>query len=132
MSRYVSEELRRLVALRAGYCCEYCKFPENLAFFSFQVDHIISIKHGGLNDPDNLSWACYPCNMSKGSDVGTILFPDRAFVRLFNPRTDIWDDHFEFDNGVIRAKTKIGEATVKVLRINQIERVIERQGLDKT
>jgi len=131
MSRYIPEELRRLVASRAGYCCEYCKFPEKIAFFSFQVDHIISIKHGGLNEPDNLSWSCYACNVNKGSDIGTVLLPDQTFVRLFNPRTDVWDNHFELKNGLIQPKTNIGEATIKVLKINQIERVIERQGLDK-
>lgn len=131
MSRHVPEKLRSLVVERAQHRCEYCGIHEDESFFSFQIDHIISIKHGGATVLENLAWSCYTCNNAKGSDVGTVLLPDKTFVRLFNPREDIWPEHFEIEFGAIYAKTKIGEATIKVLNLNEVERIIERNDLAK-
>ncbi len=75
MSRpYISEELRRLVAERADYICEYCLIAEADRSSSCQVDHIISVKHGGSTTPDNLAYACIYCNLQKGSDLGSIIW----------------------------------------------------------
>jgi HNH endonuclease len=131
MSRYISDSLRRLVAKRANYCCEYCQLKELDAFFTFPIDHIISVKHGGITTDDNLAHSCTLCNTYKGSDIGTILLPNRIFTRLFNPRIDSWDDHFELYNYVIYAKTYVGEATVKILKLNDVERIIERQIIEE-
>lgn len=65
----------------------------------------------------------------EGADIGTVLLPEKFFTRLFNPREDIWSEHFEQEAGVIYAKTKIGEATIKVLNLNEVERIIERANL---
>jgi len=73
-----------------------------------------------------LAWSCYACNNAKGADVGTILLPGKAFTRLFNPREDVWAEHFEIASGLIYPKSLIGEATIKVLNLNEIDRVIER------
>jgi 5-methylcytosine-specific restriction endonuclease McrA len=95
--------------------------------FSCQVDHIISLKHEGTSDPENLAYSCLPCNINKGSDVGTI-FPDsKRFTRFFNPRKDKWNDHFLISEGEIRPKTKIGEATIRIFQFNAIERVQRRK-----
>ncbi|MGI8503676.1 MAG: HNH endonuclease [Hassallia sp.] len=49
MSRpYISLELRRLVADRADYLCEYCLIPDTNGV-SFQVDHIISLTLPAIN-----------------------------------------------------------------------------------
>ena len=88
MSSYVSEELRRLVAARAGYVCEYCLIHEDDTFFECEVDHIISVKHGGPTEEKNLAYACLPCNRHKGSDIGSILGETGQLVRFFNPRVD--------------------------------------------
>ncbi len=76
-----------------------------------------------------MAYACFACNNTKGSDIGTMLLPDRIFIRLYNPRIDNWHDHFEIENGVIYDKTDIAKATIKVLNLNEIERIIERQEL---
>jgi hypothetical protein len=68
MSSYISAALRRLVATRAEYLCEYCLIHEEDTFFGCEVDHIISEKHGGQTEADNLAYACAFCNRSKGSD----------------------------------------------------------------
>ncbi len=129
MSRYISDELRQAVAARAKFRCEYCGLNQEIAFLGFHVDHIISLKHGGSTEPGNLAWTCYPCNIYKGSDIGTVLLPQKVFVRLFDPRNDYWEEHFEYSNGVIQAKSLIAEATIKILRFNEVERIIERQGI---
>jgi HNH endonuclease len=126
MSRYISESIRFFVAKRAGYCCEYCKIEEDISLYSFQIDHIISLKHGGKTDTANLAYSCFLCNNSKGSDVGTVFPPEMNFSRLFNPRNDIWNEHFVYEDCTFYAKTLIGEATIKVLKLNDIDRIIER------
>ena len=98
MSRYISNKLRKAVAERAGYKCEYCKIWDQNSFFSFEIDHIISLKHGGLTVFENLAYGCFPCNNGKGSDIGTMLLPHRIFIRLYDPRRDNWNGHFEMVN----------------------------------
>ncbi|MFN6515494.1 MAG: HNH endonuclease [Nostoc sp. CreGUA01] len=56
---------------RAAHLCEYCLYPE-VDSLSFQVDHIISVKHGGATTEDNLCYACIFCNLQKGTDLGSI------------------------------------------------------------
>src|SRR2546423_3917627 len=96
MSSHVGAALRRLIAARANYRCEYCLIHEEDAFFGCEVDHVISEKHGGPTELSNLAYACLFCNRTKGSDVGSIVPPltSGAFCRFFNPRTDLWADHF--------------------------------------
>ncbi|WP_228061189.1 HNH endonuclease [[Phormidium] sp. LEGE 05292] len=43
----IPQNLRQLVAKRADYLCEYCLIAEEDTFLGCQVDHIISVKHGG-------------------------------------------------------------------------------------
>ncbi len=94
MSRsHVSAELRRQVVARAEGLCEYCLIHEEDTFFGCQVDHIISEKHGGATEAENLAYACLFCNRYKGSDVGSIL-PHGGFSRFFHPLTDRWAEHF--------------------------------------
>jgi hypothetical protein len=129
MSRYISENIRFLVAKRAKNCCEYCQITDDISLYTFQIDHIISLKHGGKTEISNLAYSCFLCNNSKGSDVGTVLQPEMNFIRLFNPRIDIWEENFMVESGVFYAKSVLGEATIKVLRLNEIDRVIERSYL---
>lgn len=129
MSRYIPNALRKIVAERAGHCCEYCKLREEDAFFAFEIDHIVSLKHGGETIPENLALSCFACNNYKGSDIGTVLLPERKFVRLFDPRIDIWEKHFTVQDGEIIALSEIARATAKVLKFNATDRIIERRAL---
>jgi Restriction endonuclease len=90
MSPSVAAALRRLVAERAGYMCEYCGIPESLTFFGCQIDHIVAAKHGGDTTANNLCYACVFCNRFKGSDLGSVDPDSGALVRFFNPRSDCW------------------------------------------
>jgi 5-methylcytosine-specific restriction endonuclease McrA len=55
MSRYISPSLRSKVASRANLRCEYCRLPEIAVMLKFQVEHIISIQHGGRTILANLA-----------------------------------------------------------------------------
>ena len=52
---YLNLELRRLVAERADNLCEYCLIAEHDTILGCAIDHIISIKHGGSSNIDNLA-----------------------------------------------------------------------------
>ena len=126
MTSDVSEELRAEVARRAGQRCEYCLIHEGDAGFSHQVDHIVSRKHGGSSAADNLAYACVICNRHKRSDVASIDPRTGGIVRLFNPRSDHWADHFQLEGAVIEPVSGIGSATASLLRLNAPERICER------
>jgi hypothetical protein len=126
---YVSAELRRLVLARSGGLCEYCLIAEEDTFYGCQIDHVISEKHGGPTQEDNLAYACLSCNQAKGSDVGSIHWETGQFVRFFNPRTDRWADHFALVGNRIDAVTAIGAVTARILGFNGAERLLERQML---
>ena len=84
MSSYVSADLRRLVASRAGGLCEYCLIHEDDTYLGCQVDHVISEKHGGPTESENLAYACALCNRAKGSDIGSIASSTGALTRLIH------------------------------------------------
>jgi hypothetical protein len=127
MSRYIPEDIRRIVAARADFCCEYCKMPEEHAFFTFHLDHIMSIKHGEQTTLENLAYACAYCNRNKGSDLASVLLPDNLVVRCYNPRTDLWNEHFRWEAALIRPLTNIGIVTAKIFGFNDADRLSERQ-----
>ena len=97
MSSYVSTALRRLVDARADALCEYCLVHEDDTVFGCEVDHIISEKHGGATEAENLAYACAFCNRAKGSDIGSIVQGTGTYVRFFHPRIDRWAEHFTLD-----------------------------------
>lgn len=129
MSRYISERIRLAVARRANYSCEYCLVHEDDIFFSCEIDHIISLKHGGSHDFNNLAYSCPFCNKNKGSDLGSMLLPDTSIIRFFNPRQDKWEDHFYVEEVTICPKTEIGAVTEKIFNFNQLDRILERMEL---
>lgn len=98
---YISAEIRRLVAERAGRRCEYCLIHEDDTFLGCEVDHIISKKHGGSNEPENLAYACLFCNRHKGTDIGSIYPNTGKLMRFYNPRKDRWGKHFQLNDLII-------------------------------
>lgn len=121
----IPEALRKHVAGRAAFRCEYCLFPEQYATFRHQIDHIISVQHGGQSLLENLAYACVHCNRLKGPNIATLDQTGQVW-RLFDPRDQKWSDHFRLNGPVIEPVTHIGQATVRLLKINDILRVQER------
>ena len=125
----ISRSLRLLVATRADRLCEYCLIHEDDTFFGCEVDHIISLKHGGPIEEDNLAFACLFCNRHEGTDVGSIIAESGDFIRFFNPRQDSWSHHFRLEGALIKPITDIGRVTASILGFNTTERVLERETL---
>ena len=50
----ITNNEQQLVRERANNCCEYCRITQANLISKFQIDHIIPLKHGGLDDTDNL------------------------------------------------------------------------------
>ena len=126
MARWISAELRQRVAKRANLLCEYCLVAEADTFYGCEVDHIISLKHGGSSEPENLAYACALCNRAKGSDVGSVS-ASGEFTRFFNPRTDRWSELFRLEHATISPLTEIGEVTARILGFNDSARFHERE-----
>ena len=126
MARWISAELRQIIADRAKSLCEYCLIAEEDTFYGCEVDHIISLKHGGSSEPDNLAYACALCNRAKESDVGSIS-TSGEFTRFFNPRTDRWAEHFRLEQAAISPLTTVGEVTARILGFNDSARLHERE-----
>lgn len=121
--------LERLVVIRAGGRREYCRFPVNVAELPFEIDHIIAEKHHGLTVSENLAWACLSCNSHKGPNIAGIDPITSEIARLFHPRDDVWDEHFEWNGAWLRGLTSMGRATIDVLEINCSDEVAVRESL---
>ena len=91
--------------------------------FVYHVEHVVARQHGGGDSLSNLALSCRHCNLLKGPNL-TSLDPDnRTLVRLFDPRTQAWNEHFALVDGQIRGLTEIGRTTVFLLEMNAPHRV---------
>ncbi len=116
------------VAERAGQRCEYCRAPEIIFNFLFEVDHIVPSADENNDEPPNLALACRACNAHK-SDFTRALDPESGeSVPLFHPRRDVWSEHFSFDaeSLEIRGLTDVGRATVVRLKMNRASQITGR------
>lgn len=124
-----SRALEAEVVRRAAGRCEYCHFPAKASELSFHCDHIIAEKHGGATTLDNLAWACFSCNLCKGPNLSGLDPESRELTRLFHPRTDRWENHFEWVGARLRGKSAIGRTTIAVLEINHPDVLAVREAL---
>lgn len=130
MSRsYIPATLRQLVIERADKRCEYCLVHLEDVVLPHQPDHIISEQHGGETIAENLALACIHCNRHKGPNIASLDSVTKQLVPLFNPRRDIWSEHFSLDDAYIHPLTSVGRATVNLLKLNDPERIRVRQAL---
>lgn len=106
---------------RARNRCEYCRIPHPQYRLPFQLDHIRARQHGGETTAENLALACFHCNRHKGPNISGWDPEMQQLVRLFNPRTDLWHDHFDWHEAQILGRTSIGRVTVHVLAMNSEE-----------
>lgn len=129
MSTDLSKKLRHRVAVRAAQRCEYCRIPQNLSQHKHEPDHIRARQHGGQTDFENLALACMWCNRRKGPNIASFDPLTGQLALLFNPRTQLWHEHFEWEGVIIRPLTAEARVTVNLLCINDEERLADRQML---
>jgi hypothetical protein len=123
----MAKSRRQQVIDRAAECCEYCRLPQALDVQPFQLDHIRAQKHHGPTALSNLAWSCLSWNSYKGSDVSAYDPDTDRLSPLFNPRTQDWDEHFEWNGPELVGKSVFGRATIALLRINSPDRVEQRR-----
>jgi len=78
----------------------------------------------------NLALACHFCNRYKGPNLAGIDPTTGTLTRPFNPRIDIWNQHFQTQAGHIIGLTPVGRTTVYVLNMNRPDRVRVRRELE--
>jgi hypothetical protein len=121
--------LEELVPRRARFRCEYCLLPQALISTPFQFDHIIAQFHDGPTTAENLAFACFHCNNFKGTNLAGVDPDTGKVVRLFHPRTDLYQENFRWDGERIIGLTAEGRATIAVLRLNHPLRTAVRRSL---
>jgi hypothetical protein len=115
---------RKLVRDRSEGRCEYCRLPQSAQpLVAFHIEHIIARQHGGSDDPSNLCIACERCNFHKGPNLSSVDPETGAIERLFDPRRQLWSEHFVLRGPLIHGRTPTGRATVSVLVMNEERRV---------
>lgn len=125
----IDESLRDFVRRRAGDRCEYCRLPQHAVDGRFHVEHVIAQQHRQDDGPANLALACARCNLQKGTNLASVDPVTGEVVPLFNPRKDVWGEHFAFRGFEIRGLTLTGRATVRLLQMNARHRVELRSSL---
>ena len=113
--------MRKAVKIRAKYLCEYCLSPEYFCPDPFEGDHIIALSKDGKDELENIALACSGCNGLKHYAIFAFDAATCQLVPLYNPRKDIWAEHFRWNEGYthIVGISPIGRATVAKLKLNR-------------
>jgi hypothetical protein len=120
----ISKSLFQTIRQRANFRCEYCHYPELLSSAPLSLDHLQPQSLGGDDSPDNLALACRRCNERRYNFITGIDPETQIELPLFNPRNQIWSDHFiwSVDSLRIIGTTNIGRATCNRLDLNDDRR----------
>jgi hypothetical protein len=76
-----------------------------------------------------LALACFECNRYKGTDIASYDDLTGNLTPFFNPRTQIWTEHFQMQNAEIIGLTPEARVIAKILQLNTEERIEQRQTL---
>jgi len=107
------------VVLRARDRCEYCQLSQLGQEATFHIDHVHPRVAGGPTIADNLALACVSCSLRKWAKQTATDPESGEEVPLFNPRTQVWADHFRWDGIRVVPLTPTGRATVDALAMNR-------------
>jgi hypothetical protein len=117
--RHIPAQLRRLVLRRSGERCEYCGLSQAGQEATFHIDHVTPVAAGGETVADNLALACVSCSFRKSARQTAVDPETGTDVPLFNPRRDVWAEHFGWDEVRVVGRTAAGRATVEALALNR-------------
>jgi 5-methylcytosine-specific restriction endonuclease McrA len=95
---------------------------ERLTGTPHTIDHIVPKAAGGTDAESNLWLACRTCNEFKGVTTHARDPRTGKVVPLFNPRSQLWQQHFRWSNDGCRiiGVTPQGRATVEALQLNHV------------
>ncbi len=119
MSNLPADLYARLLAVDNCHCA-YCYTTEANTGQPMTVDHISPQCLGGETMFDNLCFACRRCNEFK-SGATTAQDPlTGEVVALFNPRRQVWAEHFQWDasGAWIVGLIATGRVTIVALNMN--------------
>ena len=118
---YISPAIKKNVFERANGFCEYCKCPSDFSTEPFSIEHIIPKSKNGTDNLDNLALACIGCNIYKSDKIAFLDTITQDYFPLFNPRTNVWNDHFIWDELLtsIIGKTAVGRVTIAAIQLNR-------------
>ena len=117
----------RFVHERAQFMCEYCQTSQRIIAQAMHVEHI---NPDSGDHPDNLCLSCSSCNLSKGQAIAALDTRTGVSVPLFNPRTQVWTEHFAWSKSGRRVigLTAAGRATIIRLKMN-LKRVVDARAI---
>jgi hypothetical protein len=99
---------------------------KNSPLARLQIEHVRPRKHGGNDDLNNLALACIDCNLRKSVNLTGIDPQTGAICELFNPRGQIWDEHFAWNGLYLTGISSTGRATVNCLDMNSPDQLLVR------
>jgi hypothetical protein len=128
MSATQPDDLRERLLVQAGYRCGYCRSSQQIMGIRLILDHLIPRARGGTDDEGNLWPCCLPCNGFKQARTQARDPATRTMTPLFNPRSQRWGEHFQWEDSGKRivGLTAAGRATVEALQLNRAELVEAR------
>jgi hypothetical protein len=128
MSR-ISAKLEAKIRREFRNRCSYCLLPQKILSSLLEIEHILATSNGGTDDEYNLCLACRSCNGFKSNKMQGIDAETNQSVSLFNPRTQIWNEHFEFAENYskLKGKTPCGRVTIIALQMNGEQAVTARK-----
>jgi hypothetical protein len=74
---------------------------------------------GGQTTEANLALACVSCSLRKSARLTAVDPETDRKVNIFNPREQVWADHFRWDSVIVTGLTPTGRATVEALKMNR-------------
>jgi HNH endonuclease len=124
--RKIPPQVAERVREAAGHRCGYCLSPQRLVMARLEIEHITPLGKGGTDEESNLWLACPLCNGHKSDKVNAVDPETETVVRLFNPRTQKWFDHFRWSADGLRVVglTAVGRATVIALHLSDDPRAL--------
>jgi hypothetical protein len=125
----VPDELRAHIREQAGDRCGYCQSAQRYVFAPLEIDHLLPTARGGSDAEDNLWLACRMCNGYKADRTHGLDPVTGAEVPLFNPRHQVWAEHFTWSSEGVQVvgRSACGRATVIALQLNNVIAVLVRR-----
>lgn len=116
----ISVETRQKIIELAQNRCGYCLSHQRYVMSKLEIEHIFPKALGGTDEEENLWLSCGLCNRYKRAQIEGFDEETKTFARLFNPRTQIWSEHFLWsaDRAEIIGRTSTGRVTVAALKLN--------------